>query len=216
MFELRCHAQKVSVIATKSTSSSSSKKRKHLLSRRFWSRLVVVRLGDTTTTLERPREKRFDVQSFDHKTTRDREIRKKIGFSKRRSCKSNNAQYLPGDRVVEILRLPGKGEFDYDAKKRRQREERCCCCGSKRGSVFGRHVSFCEEAFLCVWQLETLSCIFTLTFLLLVVLIKTNLFCVFRAMPSSLSSSANRVLVVVSLNDDLRSRVYRHRRHTTL
>ena len=155
MFELRCHAQKVSVIATKSTSSSSSKKRKHLLSRRFWSRLVVVRLVDTTTTLERPREKRFDVQSFDHKTTRDREIRKKIGFSKRRSCKSNNAQYLPGDRVVEILRLPGKGEFDYDAKKRR-REERCCCCGSKRGSVFGRHVSFCEEAFLCVWQLETL------------------------------------------------------------
>ena len=152
MFELRCHAQKVSVIATKSTSSSSSsKKRKHLLSRRFWSRLVVVRLGDTTTTLERPREKRFDVQSFDHKTTRDREIRKKIGFSKRRSCKSNNAQYLPGDRVVEILRLPGKGEFDYDAKKRRQREERCCCCGSKRGSVFGRHVSFCEEAFfVCV------------------------------------------------------------------
>ena len=76
MFELRCHAQKVSVIATKSTSSSSSKKRKHLLSRRFWSRLVVVRLGDTTTTLERPREKRFDVQSFDHKTTRDRDAKK--------------------------------------------------------------------------------------------------------------------------------------------
>ena len=189
MFELRCHAQKVSVIATKSTSSSSSKKRKHLLSRRFWSRLVVVRLGDTTTTLERPREKRFDVQSFDHKTTRDREIRKKIGFSKRRSCKSNNAQYLPGDRVVEILRLPGKGELD-DAKKRRRREERSCCCGSKRESVFGHLVLF-VKLFLCGnWRLFFL-CIFTLTFLLLgvVVVLKTNLFCVFRAMPSSLSLS---------------------------
>lgn len=108
----------------------------------------------------------------------------KIGFEKRREklqIEQRAVQYLPGDRVVEILRLPGKGEFDCDAKKRRQREERCCCCGSKRGSVFGRHVSFCEEAFLCVWQLETLSCIFTLTFLLLeVVVIKTNLFCVFR------------------------------------
>ena len=77
----------------------------------------------------------------------------KIGFEKRREklqIEQRAVQYLPGDRVVEILRLPGKGEFDYDAKKRRQREERCCCCGSKRGSVFGRHVSFCEEAFLCV------------------------------------------------------------------
>ena len=84
------------------------------------------------------------MQSFDHKTKkRDREIRKKIGFPKK---EKKNAQYLPGDRVVEILRLPGTGELD-DAKKRR--EERCCCCGSKRGSVFG-HVSFCEEAFLCV------------------------------------------------------------------
>ena len=91
------------------------------------------------------------MQSFDHKTTRDRDAKKLDSKKEERSCKSNNAQYyLPGDRVVEILRLPGKGEFDYDAKKRRQREERCCCCGSKRGSVFGRHVSFCEEAFLCV------------------------------------------------------------------
>ena len=154
-------------------------------------------------------------------THRDRDTRKNWIRKKKREVANRTTravQYLPGDRVVEILRLPGKGEFDCDAKKRRQREERCCCCGSKRGSVFGRHVSFCEE-FFCVWQLETLLCIFTLTFLLLeVVVIKTNLFCVFRAMPSSLSSSANRVfLVVVSLNDDdLRSRVYRHRRHTTL
>ena len=91
--------------------------------------------------------------------------------------------------------------------------------GLREGAFLGGMFLF-VKSFLCVWQLETLFlCIFTLTFLLLeVVVIKTNLFCVFRAMPSSLSSSANRVfLVVVSLNDDdLRSRVYRHRRHTTL
>ena len=89
--------------------------------------------------------------------------------------------------------------------------------GLREGAFLGGMFLFVKKRF-CVWQLETLLCIFTLTFLLLeVVVIKTNLFCVFRAMPSSLSSSANRVfLVVVSLNDDLRSRVYRHRRHTTL
>ena len=116
---------------------------------------------------ETPREKIRDVQSFDHKTKkRDREIRKKIGFPKK---EKKNAQYLPGDRVVEILRLPGTGELD-DAKKRRRREERsCCCCGSQRERVFGHFGSFCEEAFF-VWQLERLFflCIFTLTFLLLV------------------------------------------------
>ena len=156
-------------------------------------------------------------------------MRKNWIRKKKRSCKSNNAQYLPGDRVVEILRLPGKGEFD-DAKKRR-REERCCCCGSKRESVFGHLVLF-VKLFLCGnWRLFFL-CIFTLTFLLLgvVVVLKTNLFCVFRAMPSSLPLSLSlrrkrqriivvcicRVLVVVSLDDDLRSGAYRHRRHATL
>ena len=113
---------------------------------------------------ETPREKIRDVQSFDHKTKkRDREIRKKIGFPKK---EKKNAQYLPGDRVVEILRLPGTGELD-DAKKRRREERSCCCCGSKRERVFGHLVLFVKKLFF-VWQLETLSCIFTLTFLLLV------------------------------------------------
>ena len=86
-------------------------------------------------------------------THRDRDTRKNWIRKKKREVANRTTravQYLPGDRVVEILRLPGKGEFDCDAKKRRQREERCCCCGSKRGSVFGRHVSFCEEEILCV------------------------------------------------------------------
>ena len=94
-------------------------------------------------------------------THRDRDTRKNWIRKKKREVFANRTtravQYLPGDRVVEILRLPGKGEFDCDAKKRRQREERCCCCGSKRGSVFGRHVSFCEEAFFVGnWRSETL------------------------------------------------------------
>ena len=80
--------------------------------------------------------------------TRKNWIRKKKREVANRTTRA--VQYLPGDRVVEILRLPGKGEFDCDAKKRRQREERCCCCGSKRGSVFGQHVSFCEEAFFLI------------------------------------------------------------------
>ena len=172
--------------------------------------------------------KRFD--EFDHIGNKERIERYEnwicikqqraffFGLKKRNTNTNTNNRrtHLPGDRVVEILRLPGKGELD-DAKKRRRREERSCCCGSKRESVFGHLVLF-VKLFLCGnWRLFFL-CIFTLTFLLLgvVVVLKTNLFCVFRAMPSSLSSSANRVLVVVSLNDDLRSRVYRHRRHTTL
>ena len=76
---MRCHAQKV---------------RKDLLSRRFWSRLVVVRLGDTTTTLERPREKRFDVQSFDHKTTRDRDA-KKLDSKKEEKLQIEQRAVLP-------------------------------------------------------------------------------------------------------------------------
>ena len=53
--------------------------------------------------------------------------------------------------------------------------------GLREGAFLGGMFLFVKKLFLCVWQLETLSCIFTLTFLLLeVVLIKTNLFCVFR------------------------------------
>jgi len=51
--------------------------------------------------------------------------------------------------------------------------------GLREGAFLGGMFLFVKKLF-CVWQLETLLCIFTLTFLLLVVLIKTNLFCVFR------------------------------------
>ena len=54
--------------------------------------------------------------------------------------------------------------------------------GLREGAFLGGMFLFVKKLFVCVWQLETLFlCIFTLTFLLLVVVvIKTNLFCVFR------------------------------------